>query len=109
MKLYREPFQDIVNGDKDIEIRLNDKKRRRLKVDDVIEFSLISDLDKKIKVRVIGLTKYKSFADLYDKNDTKYFKGWDKDNFIARCYDIYSPENEKKYGALAIMIELQKS
>ena len=39
MKLNNEPFINIKNGTKTIELRLNDEKRRLLKVNDLIEFT----------------------------------------------------------------------
>ena len=41
MKLVQHPFEMIRSGQKTIEIRLNDEKRQRIKLDDYIEFTQI--------------------------------------------------------------------
>jgi ASC-1-like (ASCH) protein len=40
MKLQPNPFEQIKNGSKTLELRLNDEKRQLIKVGDEIEFSL---------------------------------------------------------------------
>ena len=39
MKLHNDPFNLIKSGTKTIELRLNDLKRQKIKVDDLIEFT----------------------------------------------------------------------
>lgn len=41
MKLYNEPFQMIKKGEKTIELRLNDEKRRKLKKGDTIYLKIL--------------------------------------------------------------------
>lgn len=51
MKLNNEPFELIENGSKKIELRLYDEKRRKLRVNDLIEFTNIST-EKKMTVLI---------------------------------------------------------
>ena len=53
MKLQPNPFFQIKNGQKTIEVRLNDEKRQQLKVGDEIEFSLATNPDEKIKTEIL--------------------------------------------------------
>lgn len=46
MKLSQEPFDKIASGEKIIESRLFDEKRRLIKVGDEIEFSQNDNLEK---------------------------------------------------------------
>ncbi|MEE0858979.1 MAG: ASCH domain-containing protein [Acutalibacteraceae bacterium] len=106
MKLYNEPFEMIKNGLKTIELRLNDEKRQKLAVDDVIEFTEIKS-ENKINVQVIALHKYPDFAELY-KHFEKTQLGYKEDE-IAQPEDMeeyYSPENIKKYGVLGIEVKV---
>lgn len=47
MKLNSEPFLKIADGTKTIELRLNDEKRRLIKVGDYIEFTNVANSEKK--------------------------------------------------------------
>lgn len=55
MKLQSEYFEFIKEGTKRIEIRLNDEKRRKIKLGDTIEFVKEPEKAKRLKVKVIGL------------------------------------------------------
>ncbi len=54
MRLVDFAFKAIKSGDKDIEIRLNDEKRKLIKVGDIIEFEHL-DTKEIIKVKVLNL------------------------------------------------------
>ena len=45
MKLYAENFDVLKSGDKIIEYRLNDEKRKLVKVGDTIRFVRLPDMD----------------------------------------------------------------
>ena len=66
MKLTPQPFNAIKSDKKIIEVRLYDKKRRVINLGDEIEFTKEPNNEEKIKVQVIGLLRYKTFADLAD-------------------------------------------
>ena len=77
MKLHNDPFNLIKSGTKTIELRLNDLKRQKIKVGDLIEFTN-RVTDEKMLVRVIDLIKFNSFSDLY-KNFSKVSMGYRED------------------------------
>ena len=64
MKLVDFAYKAIKNKEKDIEIRLNDEKRRLINIGDIIEFTHI-DTKETIKTKVINLHKYKTFEELF--------------------------------------------
>ena len=103
MKLNDDPFERIKNGTKTIEFRLYDEKRRKVKIGDKIEFSKLPDLQEKILVDVLDLYTEPSFAELFEKiyKDRELAK-----QYANAMYEIYSPENEKKYGVIGIKIKL---
>ena len=103
MKLLKEPFDNIKNGTKTIEFRLYDEKRKQIKVGDIIEFSLLPDLNEKIETKVIELYRANTFEELFrkfytDENETE--------NKLESIHSIYTLEKEKKYGVLGIKLEL---
>ena len=103
MKLNDDPFERIKNGTKTIEFRLYDEKRRKVKIGDKIEFSKLPDLQEKILVDVLDLYTEPSFEELFEKLYEDKERAKQKANDM---YEIYSPENEKKYGVVGIKIKL---
>lgn len=102
MKLLKNPFDKMLNDIKDIEFRLYDDKRKKLKIGDTIEFCKLPDLTEKLEVEVIELYQYPTFRELL------VFLGYeDKDlnEKLQKMYSIYSPKKEKDYGVLGIKIK----
>ena len=64
MKLLEDPFMRILNGSKEVEFRLYDEKRRKIRVGDTIEFSKLPDLQEKMTVEVVDLYKAQTFKEL---------------------------------------------
>lgn len=101
MKLQNEPFNQIKLGTKEIEIRLNDDKRKMFKINDYIEFTNITTLEIMF-VKVTNLYHFESFEKLFNNFD----------NSILGCgsyeemYKYYSKEEENKYGILGIGIKV---
>ena len=106
MKLNDEPFKKIKSGKKKIEIRLNDEKRQKLKVHDLIEFTNVKT-EEKLIVKVKNLYYYDSFSKLY-KHFDKEILGYNKnDESSYKDMDLYYNKDEQsKYKALAIEIDL---
>lgn len=108
MKLYAEPFKSMKSGKKTVEVRLNDDKRRKINCGDVIEFNRIPDENESLKVKVLELRRYDSFQKMYEaipENDLDA-AGESIEEMVESTYQIYSPEQEKKWGTLAITIGL---
>jgi len=85
MRLNPEPFELIKSGIKKAEVRLNDEKRKNIKIGDIIVFSKRPELKEKIEVKVIGRKEYSEYP-------TKY----------------YSEEEQLRYGIVVFDIELLK-
>lgn len=107
MGLYGEYFSPIIDGKKKIEVRLFDEKRRKIKVSDKIEFIKVPELDEQLQVTVTDLMKYDSFQEMYEDIPFEEFgtKGWTLEEMLKGTYEIYTPEQEKKWGVLAIKIK----
>ena len=104
MKLVDFAFKAIKNKEKDIELRLNDEKRSKINIGDIIEFVHV-DTNETIKVEVINLHKYPTFEELFSKFDHKRF-GLNDNDEASIMNNFYSRKDQEKYGALGIEIKL---
>jgi ASC-1-like (ASCH) protein len=104
MGLYGEYFEAIKKGKKRVEVRLNDEKRRKINIEDTIEFIKIPEQDGTLKVEVTELREYDSFHSMYEDIPFEDFdcEGWTMKEKIEGTYKIYTPEQEKEWGTLAI-------
>ncbi len=109
MKLKPAPFGAISNSTKTIEIRLNDEKRHKLKIDDEIVFSKLPDLKEQLRVRVVKLEHFPTFREMIETHPVEMF-GADRfesvDDVLGAVRGIYSEDEERKFGTLAIHVEL---
>lgn len=107
MGLYKEYFNSIRNGMKRVEVRLNDEKRRKINIGDIIEFVDGNNPAEKLRVKVTRLRKYKNFKDMYSDIPLADFdcKDWSMKEVIDGTYEIYTKEQENEWGTLAINIE----
>ena len=87
MRLNSEPYNCIKSGTKTIELRLNDDKRKKIKKDDIVEFTN-RDTNEKMLVIVEDLFRYPSFEELY-KHFDKVSLGY-KENEDANYKDMES-------------------
>jgi ASC-1-like (ASCH) protein len=107
MGLYGEYFNSIKDGKKMVEVRLNDDKRRRIKVGDTIEFIAVPENNETLRVQVAELRKYSTFKDMYEDIPFVQFdcEDWTMEEMIKGTYEIYTPEQEKQWGTLAIWMQ----
>ena len=106
MKLQSIYFDRIKNGEKVYEIRLNDEKRRLLKVNDKILFSNLDNANEKLEVTVENLLHFNSFDEVLEHLplDKLGFKEYKKEEVKNIYYQIYNSTDEKKYGVVAILL-----
>ncbi|WP_236687447.1 ASCH domain-containing protein [Geobacillus sp. ZGt-1] len=99
MGLYEEPFRLIKTGENTVEVRLNDEKRRKIKIGDTIEFIKVPEENEVLKIEVLELRNYDTFKELYEDIPFKDFgcEGWTMEEMLEATYKIYSPEQEKQW------------
>ena len=106
MNLNDRPFEMIKNGEKTIELRLYDEKRRKINVGDAICFK---SGKKQLTVCVKAIYIFHDFEELYavlplDKC------GYNVDEIATASADdmleYYSKEQIEKYGVVGIEIEV---
>lgn len=106
MKLQNDPFIKIKNKTKTIEMRVYDEKRRKINVEDLIEFTNINTKEKML-VKVKNIYLYKDFDELY-KNHDKVSIGYER-NGVADPNDMsiyYNEKDIKENGVVGIKIKL---
>jgi ASC-1-like (ASCH) protein len=106
MRLQDGPFKRMFSGTKILELRLCDEKRQMIRLGDEVEFSKASNPEEKINMQVTGLLIYKTFAELVQDMPATYlgYSELDKEYLKKSMYEIYSPEDEAKYGVLGIKL-----
>ena len=110
MGLFEGPFQSMITGRKTVEVRLNDEKRRHVQVGDLIKFTELPDKQEKLVVEVVGLKQFGSFRELYETIPAENFDGGGKsvDEMVDNTYEIYTREQERTGGTLAIQVKVLK-
>lgn len=104
MKLNPAPFEMIKSGEKTIELRLLDEKRRQLKVGDKIVFTSNATGETLTK-KVAALHTFASFDELYRALPLLKCGYTPADINTASPTDMesyYSKEEQAKYGVLGI-------
>ncbi len=108
MKLWQRPFEMIRSGEKTIELRLYDEKRRQVKVNDEIVFTCPTNNETPITVRVIALHCFNSFDKLYASLPLTKCGYTDETVAEASARDMdsyYSADEQTRYGVVGIEIE----
>lgn len=103
MNLNDKPFELIQSGKKTIELRLNDEKRRKIRVGDHILFN------SSLEVEVVALHSYSDFEELYAAFPLSVLGYCKEEEATASPDDMlayYTKEQIATYGALGIEIKL---
>lgn len=105
MHLNDVSFEIVKSGKKTMEIRIYDEKRQKIDMGDEIVFI---NKDEKLLVKVTGLFLASSFEILFSK--VGFIKaGWtdeDRNKKMADLRNIYSVEEENKWGVVGIQFEV---
>lgn len=106
MKLDEKYYNYILNGTKEYEIRLNDKKRKLLKKGDFIKFYSTFNEEDYFISQVEDLIYFDNFKEVVDSIDMKMLsdKNESPGEFINTLDHFYSKEKQEKYGVVAIKL-----
>lgn len=106
MNSWEDAFEKIKEKTKSIEMRLSDKKRSHIKIDDIIEFTNVSS-GEKIRCLVTDLLKYSDFEELYQHhNKILIGYGEDEDANPADMLEYYPKEDIERFGVIGIEIKV---
>ena len=97
-------FETVDKGFKNVEGRVNDEKRQKLKVGDKLIFLKRPDDKEKVEAIVEELAYYKDFQEMIKNYTMKemYLEEYSKDYYIDLIKRFYSDEEINKYGVVAI-------
>ena len=74
MKLYESSFEELKSGRKKREYRLNDEKRKLIRVGDTIKFLKLPNLDEEFIVDVNKIETFDNWYECYSKYYDEDFK-----------------------------------
>ncbi len=102
--LHPEVFDIVKDGVKDVEIRVNDLKRRKLNVGDTLIFLKRPDEVEQIKGVVKKLTYFSNFNEVVDYYEMKriYLNETTKEEYLKLMSNFYSDDEVNKYGVVGI-------
>ncbi len=107
MHLREKPFFMIKSGQKDIEMRLYDEKRQKIKIGDTIEFSN-EETGQVITTEVVALHVFDNFEKLYSQFDkTRLGYMTNEDAKPEDMSQYYSVPEINKYGVVGIEVQLK--
>ncbi len=107
LNLQPKYFDLISSGEKTLEGRLNDEKRKTINVGDIITFYKEPERVESMQVVVLDKFLFKSFDEMAENLDKKQlgFASFTKQQMIDVYRTFYSQENEKKYGVVVFKVK----
>jgi len=107
MGLYDRPFELVASGKKTVEVRLYDRKRRKLKIGDLITFNKLTNPLEDVTVIIKDLTRFPTFKEMYSTipHEAMGAEESSLEEMLKETYTIYPPEKEEEWGTVAITIE----
>lgn len=110
MQIHLDPeiFEQVKNGTKNVEARVNDEKRRQIKIGDKIEVLKRPEEVETLWVRVTGLITYQNFEELAAQYPIErlYSPSFTKEEYLALFPKFYTEEEIAEYGTVAIEFEV---
>ena len=108
MKLQPEYYNYILHGTKRVEIRLNDEKKRNIKLGDKIKFLKEPDLNEYFNAKITELLYYIFFGEMIKNLDISVLtnSSMTKEELVSTLEQFYPKEKQQKYGVLGIRVEL---
>jgi ASC-1-like (ASCH) protein/8-oxo-dGTP pyrophosphatase MutT (NUDIX family) len=106
MSLRPEYYEMVRSGEKDIELRLYDEKRRRMRNGDMLLIYNAQNRNDYIRAKIIRMHIAKSFADLATKISMPRTGFASLGALMTVISKFYDPETESKYGIVGIELEV---
>lgn len=110
MKVHLHPdvFEIVKNGVKDVEARVNDEKRKKLKIGDTLLFLKRPLEDECLKAQVTNLRYFKNFEEMGNFYEFKrlYLKNYNLEMWLKELSRFYTNEEIDKDGVVAIEFKL---
>lgn len=104
MVLSEFPFNKIKYEGRKVDIRLFDKKRQQLKINDLIDYENFSSKEHLV-CEVKGIAIFDNFSDLVDFLTPEMIGYDNKEEVIIRLNRAYPLEEQKKFNVMGIFIK----
>ena len=103
--LHPDIFELVKNGKKDVEVRLNDEKRQKLKVGDTLVFLKRPLEDERIEAKVVELKLFNNFLEVvnYYPMERIHRPELTKEEYIEDMQRYYSKEEQEQLGVVCII------
>ena len=112
MKLFEKEFENLKSGRKNREYRLNDEKRKKIKVGDTIKFLKLPELNEEISVDVEKVETFTNWYDCYSKYFEEDFKNSYKnvEEVVKDTYEggYYTKEESEKNSCIVFTMKRKK-
>lgn len=105
LRLHSIPFSKIKGGEKTVESRLNDEKRREFKVGDELIFVSRKD-GSKITTTITELHHFPNFATLFQNVPTEKFGANSAKSLLAEIEQFYSENDQAQWGVVGIEFKI---
>lgn len=105
-KITEQVYEWINEGKKNIEIRLYNEKSSKIKINDIINFKVFNNEEKKIKVRVTDLLIYKDIKALLKNVNIKNIADVDEETLRKMLYNIFGEEKVKTHSIIGIKFDV---
>lgn len=109
MRLFPNDFNNLKSGKKKREYRLNDEKRKMVRIGDTIRFLKLPDLDEDFVVDVTDIETFDNWFDCYSKYYDEDFKDRyaSVEDVVRDTYDggYYSREESEENGCVVFSIK----
>lgn len=103
------PYALIAGGEKTVEVRLYDERRKEIQVGDTLAFRKTGEKKSALRARVTALYSYASFTELFSAPDMLQRtgnSGKTPEEAAEGMREYYTKEQEERDGVLGIEIEL---
>lgn len=105
MRVQPNYFALLRSGNKRVEFRLFDEKRRRISVGDKVCFVCQSDPRESLPATVSEILHSRNFSDLLDQVPLSLLGGISKEHQLSDLRNFYKSPDEHKYGVVALLLK----
>ena len=108
--LHPDIFELVKNGKKDVEVRLNDEKRKKLHVGDKLLFLKRPLEVEKISATVTDLKYFNNLEEVVDYYSMEriHYPHLTKEEYLNDMQRYYSKEEQKELGVVCIIYDIIK-
>ncbi len=105
MRVQSNYFALLRSGNKRVEFRLFDEKRRRISVGDNVCFVCQTDPRESLPATVSEILHSRSFVDLLNQVPLSMLGGISKEHQLSDLRNFYKGPDEHKYGVIALVLK----